>query len=372
MIPIWPSGISVSHRGVLLRGRIRSRGASVSSSSQATARRRFVTRSGQVLDFTALGFGSAPLGNYLHPLSEADCDATLEAAWAAGLRYYDTAPLYGFGLSEQRVSRLLRQHGRGEYLLSTKVGRLLDPCEREQVNSGFFIDVPSYRCSFDYSYDGVMRSYESSLARIGVDRVDVLFVHDVDGVTHGGRDGSERRIRELFDRGGWRAMAELRDSGAVAAIGAGVNEWQPCARLLELADPDLFLLAGRYTLLEQEPLERFFPECARRGVGIVIGGPYNSGVLAGRSTFNYGDIPPAVSTRVSALDAVCREHGVPLQRAALQFVAAHPLVVSVIPGPQSVAEMTQNVALFGEPIPEALWSDLKSRQLLAADAPVPG
>jgi len=335
------------------------------------ARRDFVTHSGRKLSFTTLGFGSAPLGNYLRPLSEKDCDETLQAAWDCGMRYFDTAPLYGFGLSETRMGRLLKKVDRKDYLISTKVGRLLEPCAKEEVNSGFFIDTPQLRFYYDYSYDGVMRSYQESLARLGIDNVDILYVHDICAFAHGSREGSEEAIRQLFDLGGWRALTELRDNGDIAAIGAGVNEWQPCARLLELADPDLFLLAGRYTLLEQEPIDKLFPQCAKQGAGIVIGGPYNSGVLAGQHTYNYADIPPEVMQRVKAIDAVCKAHDVPLVRAALHFVAAHPLVVSVIPGGQNVQETLQNAGLLEEPIPAALWEDLKAKELIHPESPTP-
>ena len=342
------------------------------SNGNAAARRRdFTTRGGHTLSFTSLGFGSAPLGNYLRPLSEADCDRTLACAWDSGIRYFDTAPLYGLGLSEVRVGRLLQQHDRSQFILSTKVGRLLEPCAKEEVNGGFFIDTPQVRFYYDYSYDGVMRSFESSLGRLGVDRVDILLVHDVCALAHGSREASEARIRELIDTGGWRALAELRDAGTIAAIGAGVNEWQPCARLLELVDPDLFLLAGRYTLLEQEPLDTLFPECARRGVGIIVGGPYNSGILAGKDTWNYARAPAEVVERVRRIDECCRRHSVDLPRAALHFVLAHPVVVSVIPGGQNITEMQQNVALMGGSIPPALWEELKQLGLLHAGAPVP-
>jgi len=334
-------------------------------------RREFVTHSGRKLSFTTLGFGSAPLGNYLRPLSEKDCDETLEAAWNCGMRYFDTAPLYGFGLSEMRVGRLLKKVDRKDYLISTKVGRLFEPCEKDEVNSGFFIDTPQLRFYYDYSYDGVMRSYQESLERLGIDNVDILYVHDICAFAHGDREGSEKAIRELFDLGGWKALTELRDSGDIAAIGAGVNEWQPCARLLELADPDLFLLAGRYTLLEQEPIDHLFPQCEKQGAGIVIGGPYNSGVLAGQHTYNYADIPAEIMQRVQALDAVCMEHGVPMVRAALHFVAAHPLVVSVIPGGQNVKETLQNAQLLEETIPAAFWEDLKAKNLIHPDSPTP-
>lgn len=334
--------------------------------------RTFVSRAGRRIPFTTIGFGSAPLGNYLRPLSEEDCDATLQAAWDAGMRYFDTAPFYGFGLSEQRIGRLLKGLDRNEYVISTKVGRLFEPCAPEEVNSLFFKETPQLRFYYDYSYDGVMRSYEESLGRLGIDRVDILYVHDVCAFAHGGREGSERAIQDLLRLGGWKALAELRDAGDVSAIGAGVNEWQPCARLLELADPDLFLLAGRYTLLEQEPLERLFPQCAESGAAIVAGGPYNSGILAGQPTYNYAEVPPQVAERVAEIGRLCRKHGVPMAAAALQFILAHPLVVSVIPGGQNVAETEQNAAMVDASIPAAFWRELRESGLVHAGAPTPG
>jgi D-threo-aldose 1-dehydrogenase len=339
--------------------------------SHASARRRFVTRAGRELSFTAMGFGSAPLGNYLRPLSEAECDLTLSAAWDSGMRYFDTAPLYGLGLSEMRVGRLLQKRPRQDFILSTKVGRLLTPCAKEEVNGFFFVETPQVRFHYDYTYDGVMRSYEESLKRLGLDRVDILYVHDICGLVHGGREASEARIQELIETGGWRALDELRDSGDVAAIGAGVNEWEPCARLLELVDPDLFLLAGRYTLLEQVPLDTLFPECERRGVKIVAGGPYNSGILAGGTTYNYAEAPAEVVARARAIDAVCQSHGVSLPAAALQFILGNPLVASVIPGGQTSAETQHNAAVLNEPIPAALWQDLKDKKLLHPRSPTP-
>jgi D-threo-aldose 1-dehydrogenase len=327
----------------------------------------FTTRRGARLDFTMLGFGSATFGNLGRVFSEEECDATMTRAWDSGARYFDTAPLYGLGLSEQRVGRGLA--GRKDFLLSTKVGRVLVPGE---PNGGIYVETPHVRYIYDYSRDGVLRSFEDSLRRLDLDRVDILFVHDVDAPAHGGRDGSEARIRELMETGGWRALDDLRSSGAVSAIGLGVNEWQPCARMLELADPDLFLLAGRYTLLEQEPIDTLFPQCARAGAGIVIGGPYNSGVLAGKATYDYAKSPPEIATRVARLEAVCAAHGVELRAAALQFVAAHPLVVSVIPGAASPEEIDGNVALLRAAIPSALWRDLKAKGLVHPDSPVPG
>ncbi|HXC54475.1 MAG TPA: aldo/keto reductase [Rhizomicrobium sp.] len=337
----------------------------------ADSLRSFTTRAGRTLPFTLLGFGSATLGNLGQVFSEESCDATLARAWDRGLRYFDTAPMYGLGLSETRVGRLLQRRRRGDFLLSTKAGRLLEACAPGEFDASPFIADPRLKYVYDYSYDGVMRSFEASLARLGLSAIDILFIHDVDGFTHGGRDGSEARIQELMRSGGWRAADELRRSGAVAAIGIGVNEWQPCARLLELADPDLFLLAGRYTLLEQAPIETLFAQCARAGAGIVLGGPYNSGVLAGKATFDYAAIPPAVAARVQKLAAICAAHGTPLRAAALQFVAAHPIVVSVIPGAVSAQEVDDNVALLQAAIPAALWRDMKREGLIHADAPVP-
>jgi len=340
------------------------------NSQKATSERIFATRGGRKLSFTTLGFGSAPLGNYLRPLKEEDCDATLAAAWDSGMRYFDTAPLYGLGLSEMRVGRLLQQKNREDFVLSTKVGRVLEPCEPDEVNGFFFVETPQVRFYYDYSYDGIMRSYEQSLERLGLDRVDILYVHDVDSFAHGGREGSEQAIRDLMDTGGWRALSELRDSGEVAAIGAGVNEWEPCARLLEIADPDLFLLAGRYTLLEQAPIDTLFPQCFEKGAGIVIGGPYNSGILAGLDTWNYAEAPPEIVAQAQAIDEVCKRHGVPLIRAALHFVAAHPLVASVIPGGQNTAETEVNARLLDEPVPPELWQELKECKLIHAQSPV--
>jgi D-threo-aldose 1-dehydrogenase len=321
------------------------------------------------MSFSALGFGSAPLGNFLRVLSEAQSDATVTAAWDCGLRYFDTAPLYGLGLAERRVGRILAHYDPNDYLISTKVGRLIEPCEPDASNGGIYLGVTGHRFVYDYSYDGVMRSFDASLQRLGLERVDIVYVHDVDGRSHGGPSGSEARIRELMETGGWQALAELRSAGVVTAIGAGVNEWQPCARLLEVADPDLFLLAGRYTLLEQAPLEMLFPECARRGIGIVIGGPFNSGILAGQGTYDYADAPESVLERVRRLDAVCRSHGVALAQAALQFVHAHPLVASVIPGPQSPEQSRANARMLDAPTPPALWEELKSTGLIHRDAP---
>ena len=337
----------------------------------ATEGHRLVARGGRTIDFTTLGFGSVPLGNFPLPLDEATSDSTVEAAWHCGIRYFDTAPVYGLGLAEPRLGRVLRAKPRDQYIVSTKVGRILVPCAEGEPNAKIFVNTPPFRTEFDYSYDGVMRSFESSLKRLGLDRVDIVYIHDIDAIVHKGRDASEARMRELMDEGGWRALDEMRSAGTITAIGAGVNEWQPCVRLLELADPDLFLLAGRYTLLEQPSADVFFPKCAERGARVVIWGPYNSGVLAGKGTYSYAHVPPEIAQRVAAIDRECVSCGVSLRAAALQFVVAHPLVVSVIPGAGSASEVTDNRVTLEEPIPASLWRRLKQRGLLDAGAPTP-
>ncbi len=326
------------------------------------------------ITFTELGFGTAPLGNLYRAIGDDEAQALLTRAWEAGIRYFDTAPLYGFGLSETRLNRFLRGRPRDAYVLSTKVGRLLHACPPEARDGvGKWFDVPSRREQYDYSHDGVLRSLEASLERLGLDRVDILFAHDLDVFNHRTRAALDGRLAE-FMAGGYRALVRLRDEGVIRAFGAGVNEWQPCQWLLERGDFDLFLLAGRYTLLEQEALESFLPLAEARGVGIVIGGAYNSGILATGprpgAFYNYDPAPPAILERVARIEAVCTRHGVRLVDAAFQFPLRHPGVVSVIPGGQGLAEMESNLAAARATIPPGLWADLKAEGLLRADAPV--
>ena len=329
----------------------------------------FTTREGRTLVLGGLGLGTAPLGNMHRPVTEDEAFETIDAAWQCGVRYYDTAPLYGHGLAEMRLGRALQ--ARAGFLVSTKVGRILEPCEPGGEESGIYVNTPNKRVRFDYSYDGVMRSLEESLKRLGLERVDVAFVHDVDARTHGGVAQSEERIRELFDKGGWRALSDLRANGALKAIGAGVNEWQPCKRLLELADPDLFLLAGRYTLLEQEPLHTLFPDCAQHGVGVVLGGAFNSGILVGKPSYDYASVPAAIAERTKAIASVCASFDVSLPAAALNFCLAHPVVVSVLVGCQTAGEARSNAADVGRQIPGGLWDALKRQRLIDSETPVP-
>lgn len=324
------------------------------------------------LTFTELGFGTAPIGNLFRAVPDAEARAVLDAAWAGGVRHYDTAPLYGLGLAETRLNPFLRGKPRDAYTVSTKIGRLFRVATPETRDGhGKWFDVPSRNEIYDYGHDAVLRSLEVSLERLGLDRVDILYAHDLDIFNHGSAAALQARLEE-FMAGGYRALLRLRDEGVIRAFGAGVNEWQPCQWLLERGDFDLFLLAGRYTLLEQESLP-FMNAAAARGVGVVIGGPYNSGILARGpypgATWNYGPAPDWVMQRAGRLQAVCEATGVRLVDAAFRFPLLHPATVSVIPGGQGVDEMAANLAAATAVIPSDLWAALKAEGLIAAEAP---
>jgi D-threo-aldose 1-dehydrogenase len=342
---------------------------------RAIRKRKFVSRSGAELGLTELGFGAAPLGNLYRPLTERDARATLDAAWTEGIRYYDTAPLYGLGLSETRLNGFLRAKPRDSYFVSTKIGRLLQLCPpAEKTRPDAFFETPSRREVFDYSYDGVMRSLEFSLERLGLDYVDIVYAHDVDVFTHGSKAASDARIREFME-GGYKALVKLREDGVIKAFGAGINEWEVAETLARSGDFDLFLLAGRYTLLEQEALTSFLPFCVEKKIGVVIGGPYNSGILATGAKpgarYNYAPAPKDILERVRRIEAVCKKNGVKLAEAALRFPLSHPAIVSVIPGGQKPAEVKRNAEMLGTKIPAATWRELKHEGLLRADAPTP-
>jgi len=326
------------------------------------------------LSFTEIGFGTAPLGNLYKSISDEDAQATLNLAWDSGLRYFDTAPLYGLGLSETRLNKFLRGKPRDEYILSTKVGRLMRPCNpQDRTGLGKWFDVPQRQEHYDYSYDGIMRSFEFSFERLGVSRIDILYVHDLCVFTHGSKQKSDERIAEFFDKKGYDALLSLRDQKAVSAIGGGVNEWEVCQCLAEKGDFDLFLLAGRYTLLEQEALDSFLPLCEARGIGVVTGGPYNSGILATGAVpgafYNYDPAPEKIMKKVNEIEEICRQYDVPLKAAALQFPLLHPTHFSVIPGGQSIMEMSSNLDSINFEIPVELWDSLKKANLMHPDAP---
>lgn len=337
-------------------------------------KRNFKAPSGETISFTELGFGTAPLGGLYRAVSSDDAQKTLEAAWAAGIRYYDTAPLYGLGLSETRLNRFLYGRKRKDYVLSTKVGRLLDVCDpKDRTGIGKFFDTPSRKERYDYSYDGFMRSIEFSLERLGVDSIDIIFIHDVDVFTHKSAAVRDGHVKTIL-KSGYKALEKLRSEKVIKAFGAGVNEWEVCETLARNGDFDIFLLAGRYTLLEQEALNSFLPLCEERGIGIVLGGPYNSGILATGpkpgAWYNYDPAPKPILERVAKIEAVCKRHKVKLAQAALRFPLHHRQVVSVIPGGVSAKEVALNAATMNVKLPKALWKDLKAEGLLRQDAPV--
>jgi D-threo-aldose 1-dehydrogenase len=284
------------------------------------------------------------------------------------VRYFDTAPFYGFGKACRIVGDALRELPRTDWVLSTKAGRLLRPQRDIGTSSPLHHPMP-FEDVFDYSYDGIMRSFEDSLQRLGLARIDILYVHDIGRRQHG--KDAHPGIMRTFRDGGYRALEKLRAAGEIGAVGIGVNEREVLLEAIEWGDWDVFLLAGRYTLLEQTPLDDLLPRCLRSGISVVIGAPFNTGILAGRDTWNYRPAPPEIVGRVNMIKAICDGHGVPLVAAALQFPLAHPAVAAVLPGPRNVDEFETNARLLQHPIPSALWTDLRSANLLHPDAPTP-
>ncbi|CAN7461862.1 aldo/keto reductase [Bosea sp. LjRoot9] len=324
------------------------------------------------LDVSTLGFGGAPLGDLYARLDEAQAVATVEAAIAGGVTLLDTSPLYGHGLSEHRIGAALRRVDRANIAVSTKVGRVAEPFGARGDGSGYLGGLP-HALRFDYSYDGAMRSLEQSALRLGVDRIDIVLIHDVDVWTHGA-DAIEARFSQAMG-GAYRALEGLRASGAVKAIGVGVNEAEMCERFARAGDFDTMLLAGRYSLLEQPGLASFMPLALKKGIGLMLGGVFNSGILAtGPVTgakYNYKPAPPEILARVAAIEAVCLRHDVPLRRAALHFPLGHPAVASLVMGAVSPREVEDQIAELSAPVPAALWAELKAEGLLGADVPVP-
>ena len=318
-----------------------------------------------------LGFGGAPLGDLYARLPEAQAIATVLAACDAGETLFDTSPLYGHGLSEHRIGAALRQRPTHDAVISTKIGRVADPFRAPDEMSGYAGGLP-HALRFDYSHDGTLRSLEQSLLRLGRDRIDIALIHDVDVWTHGASVGT--RIAEAM-AGAVKALERLRAEGVIRAYGVGVNEADKAAFFARETDMDCVLLAGRYSLLEQPALEEFLPLAQEKNIGVMLGGVFNSGILAtgavADARYNYKPAPDAIRQRVAALDAVCRAHGVPLRRAALHFALAHPAVASVVLGavyPDEIASQRDDVQAAP---PAALWRDLKSEGLLAPHLPVP-
>ncbi|MEN9062170.1 aldo/keto reductase [Ponticoccus litoralis] len=324
------------------------------------------------LEVTAFGFGTAPIGNIFREIDEETSDGMIQSAWDAGVRYYDTAPMYGHGLAELRTGHSLRWKNRDDFVLSSKVGRVLKPARKQDIDYAPWTNAGRFTLNFDYSYDGTMRSFEDSLQRLNLEHMDIVFIHDIDVFTRGAEQPEV--FRQAMD-GAWKALSDLRDQGVVKAIGVGVNEWEVCQTALEQRDFDCFLLAGRYTLLEQDSLDTFLPLCEERGAAVVVGGGFNSGILATGAVegakYNYAPAPAGIMERVRKIEAVCAEHNVPLPAAALQFVLAHPAIPSFIAGTRTVERLQKNLAWFSHPIPAAFWADLKAKGLLREDAPTP-
>ena len=333
--------------------------------------RRFLGRT--EIDVTAVGFGGAPLGDLYAPLDDPTAIATVEAAHDAGIRLFDTAPLYGRGLSEHRIGTALRRRPRASFVLSTKVGRLYAPAPRGVLRAEGYAGGLPFEGRFDYSYDGTLRSLEQSLLRLGTAAVDIALIHDVDAWTHGERN-VDARVREAQD-GACRALSDLRAQRVIRAFGIGVNDASVCARFVRETDIDCVLLAGRYSLLEQPAQDEFLPLAAERGIGVLLGGVFNSGILAtgavAGARYNYRPATAEVIARVAAIERTCTAHGVGLAHAAIAFALAHPAVTSVVLGAVSPLEVARDLAAFAAPVPGGLWRDLVAAGLLRADLPLP-
>ncbi|MGY6019733.1 aldo/keto reductase [Streptomyces spinosirectus] len=310
-----------------------------------------------------LGFGAAAIGNLYTAVSDEQAHEAIDAAWAAGVRYFDTAPHYGIGLSERRLGAVLSAHPRTEYTISTKVGRRLEPRDGggDDLANGFAVPA-THRRVWDFSADGVRRSLEESLTRLGLDRVDAVYLHDPD-------DHAEQAFREAYP-----ALEKLRSEGVVGAVGAGMNQSEMLARFVRDTDVDMVLCAGRYTLLDQRALTDLLPAAQERGTSVVVGGAFNSGLLADPrpgATYNYAEAPPELLDRALRLKALADRHGITLRAAALAFCAAHPAVASVLVGTRSADEVRDCAAQFAAPVPADFWRELRDTGLLPPDAPVP-
>ena len=311
---------------------------------------------------TRLGFGAAPIGNLYRAVTDRQADAAVDAAYTSGIRFFDTAPLYGHGLSELRLGRALARYPRKAVVVTTKVGRLLVPDAAGSASESLFAEAPAVHPEFDFSYDGAMRSLEASLDRLGLDRVDVLHVHDPDNHA------------DVALAGAFRALRRLRDQGVIGALGSGMNHPGLLARFVREAGVDCVQLAGRYTLLDQTAMDELLPLCQREGVSVIAAGVFNSGILAHPAAgayYDYAPASPAVLDRARRLQDVCQSHGATLKAAALQFPLGHPAVATVLTGAQTAAEVEENAALFSSPIPAAVWDDMVTTGLLPADTALP-
>jgi len=315
------------------------------------------------LEVTRLGLGCAALGGLYGDIPDEQADQVLHRAFDLGLNLLDTAPLYGAGKSENRLGLALKGVPRENYVLASKVGRILVPTDGENTEQGIFDNPPPFKPVFDFSYDGVIRSFEESLERLGVDRIDILHIHDPD-------DHWEEAIS-----GAYPALERLRSEGVISAISAGMNQWEMLARFARAGDFDSFLLAGRYSLLDQSSLDELLPLCVEKNIGIMAGGTYNSGILAKGAqpgaTYNYSEAPPEIMAKAKGLEEAALRHQVDLKAAASQFVFAHPAITCIIPGTRQPDRVSENFNLLKEDIPTEFWDELRNENLIRADAPLP-
>jgi D-threo-aldose 1-dehydrogenase len=321
-----------------------------------------------------LGLGGAPLGNLFAPLDDTDAAAVVAAAWADGCRCFDTAPHYGNGLSEHRLGNALRPHARNEIVLSTKVGRLLVPAADAPREQFGYVDTLPFVQHWDYSAAGTRRSVEDSLQRLGLARIDVAYVHDIDAATHGAR--APQVLRQVVTET-LPTLRRLKEEGLVGAVGLGINDSRVVVEVLQHADLDALMLAGRYSLLDHSALPELLPLCVRKGVRVALGGVFNSGILAtgaraqGGAMFNYAPAADEWVRRTAAIEAVCDMFGVPLRAAALQFPLAHAAIEIVMVGVRTAAQWADCVAMMAHPVPGAFWSELRERGFVPQDAPLP-
>ena len=327
------------------------------------------------VELSTLGFGGAPLGELFDPVSETEAQETLQAAWDAGIRYYDTAPFYGYGKSEHRLGHFLRQQERKDFILSSKVGRVLTATrDLDSFDKGGWIGGLPFDYRFDYSYDGIMRSWEDSLQRLGLSSIDVLLIHDLDSFFHDSEQRFSAHVNQLITSG-WRALDELRSQGLIKAVGTGLNRMGALPRLIDAVDLDLSIVAMPYTLLDQDVLEEEFPLCEEHGVRIVIGAVFASGILVSGPTegarYAYDTASPEILDKTRRIQEVCQRHDVPLPAAAMQFPLGHPLVSAIIPGAMEPSHIQTNAKWFQHEIPADMWAELKTEGLLREDAPTP-
>ena len=320
-----------------------------------------------------ISYGTAVLGNYYEVLSNDEASQVINKAFDLGINYFDTAPLYGFGLSEHRVGMNLQLKDRDSYILSTKVGRLLSPADPKEIDRGPWKGGLNFNPYYDYSYDGTMRCIEQSMHRLGISKIDILHIHDVDYFTHKEKHLVEKYFSEAI-KGAYKALEELRRNGDISAISVGINEFEMAERFLKEVDVDCVMLAGRYTLLEQNSLKTFLPLCEKKKVDILLAGPFNSGILAGSEknlNWNYAKASKELIDKVHSLKKICGNYNIPLAAAAIQFPLAHPVVKTVVTGAVNVKELEDNVSYLDVKIPNDFWQELKTLDLIAKESPVP-